>query len=435
MSTFQTMRGGLASRLRKLAFLACALSGMAANALQPIALVPPGGPAAMPRSYFGMHIHRAQLAGHWPQVTFGSWRLWDADVSWPNLEPERGQWNFNLLDTYVDKAQSAGVELLLPLGRTPRWASARPGEFSPYGPGQAAEPINMEDWRNYVRRLVTRYQGRIAAYEIWNEVTEKVFWTGTTDKLVELTRIATEEIRKVDPEAKLIGPSGVGLDARTAWTRKFLDAGGAQWVNASSYHLYHGVHAPELKIPSLLQMRADLRAGGYGDKPIWNTESGYNTESIDPGVQWSPDELKYRTDVATVASYVVRDLLIARAIGFERFYWYAWDNSKMGLIDEKSLRVRQSGVVFGNAAAYLTRSVLERCDMDATGVWSCRLTLANGRAARVLWQDPQAASALTFPSPFAGSLKSFENAEERPVLQGAPISLALQPVLLTQAAP
>src|SRR5712675_1970178 len=58
--------------------------------------------------YFGMHVHNA---GNWPSIAFGSLRLWDAGVAWPNLEPTKGQWNFSMLDNYVSTSQQNNVEV------------------------------------------------------------------------------------------------------------------------------------------------------------------------------------------------------------------------------------------------------------------------------------------------------------------------------------
>ena len=40
-------------------------------------------------NYFGMHIHNAEKNGNWPVLAFDSWRLWDAHVSWPHLQPKK----------------------------------------------------------------------------------------------------------------------------------------------------------------------------------------------------------------------------------------------------------------------------------------------------------------------------------------------------------
>src|SRR5437588_10761422 len=89
-------------------------------------------------AFFGMHIHHAGTTTSWPVIRFGAWRLWDAHSAWPDLEPRRGQWNWVNLDQYVALAEQHQVEILLPLGLSPPWASARPAEPSSYGVGSTA---------------------------------------------------------------------------------------------------------------------------------------------------------------------------------------------------------------------------------------------------------------------------------------------------------
>jgi hypothetical protein len=403
--------------------------------MAPLSLVPPGQGISFPREYFGMHIHNAEKPGHWPAIPFGSWRLWDAYVGWADLQPAPDKWDFRRLDGYVDKAQSAGVSILLPLGRTPNWASARPTEHSPYGPGQAAEPANIEDWRNYVRTVVSRYRGRIPAYQILNEANLTMFWTGSIPKLVELTRVAHEEIKRIDPSAVLVSPSATGLDARIAWVRSFLDAGGESLVDVVSFHLYDNGKPPEAMIPKVQELRAQLKAGGYGGKPLWNTETGLLINNLVPApdVTWSTEWWKQRLEPKPAADYVMRAFLISRALGFERYYWFAWDNRWFGLTEPAVLSPKAPAKAYAHAIVYLMRSTLERCDRDGDGLWVCRLKMANGRPAQALWMDPAAPlQRKVVPSPFSGKVVRFdgETSVEAPVSTtlsvGPGVSLVVQ---------
>ena len=98
----------------------------------PAGCAQPAAPLLGPVSlvYFGLVMNREGAKGQlpWPSVRFGSWRMWDSYVNWPNLERERGRWDFSVLDKMVDEAQAHGVEVLMPLAHSPRWASARPDE-------------------------------------------------------------------------------------------------------------------------------------------------------------------------------------------------------------------------------------------------------------------------------------------------------------------
>src|SRR5262249_30178829 len=151
----------------------------------------------------GLHFHRVDdpKPTPWPSVSVPEWRLWDAGVTWPELEPSKGQWEFGRLDRYVSLARQHGTGILLTLGGSPPWASARPQVPSHYTPGFTAEPADLNDWRTYVRTVASRYKGRIQAYEIWNEPNLKDFWSGTTDQMLTLTKEAAEIIHSLDANA------------------------------------------------------------------------------------------------------------------------------------------------------------------------------------------------------------------------------------------
>ena len=352
-------------------------------------LVPPGGSARFTRDFFGMHMHRSEQSGNWPDLAFGSWRLWDAYAQWFWLEPSPGAWQFAKLDSYIARASAAGISILLPLGVTPRWASARPDEPGIYAPGSSAEPANMEHWRNYVRTVAARYAGRIAAYEIGNEANTTPFWTVGIPKLVEMTRIAREEIKRADPNALLVAPSGTGLDKRVVWVRDFLAAGGAQYIDVASYHLYHSPMPPEAMVPRVLEMQDHMAKAGYKDVPLWNTEAGYfiDVRPETPQPKWLPGERPYVTTAETAGLYAVRSMLLARVLGFQRFYWYSWDNEKMGFIEPGSKRRRLNAQALDRAITVLLRSEIKRCDRSALGLWTCQMVMANGKAARAVWTD------------------------------------------------
>src|SRR5579864_2506756 len=66
-------------------------------------LVPPS--QQIPPTLFGMHIHRAGSTTPWPTVPVPARRLWDARVTWPDLEPTKGQWRFTALDYSVSMSE------------------------------------------------------------------------------------------------------------------------------------------------------------------------------------------------------------------------------------------------------------------------------------------------------------------------------------------
>src|SRR5512146_1799343 len=140
----------------------------------------PGAPVpgtSVKRS-FGLDIHDPM--NHWPSQPFGFIRLWDANVEWAHIAPSRGVFDFSRLDQYVSQAEKHHVEIIYVMGNTPWWAATNPNSKSNENiPGANSSPTNLQDWQDYVRAVVTRYQGRIQAYEIWNEANLAGYSTGS----------------------------------------------------------------------------------------------------------------------------------------------------------------------------------------------------------------------------------------------------------------
>jgi Beta-galactosidase len=394
--------------MRRRSLLAAGLTPMlhgTTGAATPLTLLPPGGDARFERAYFGLHVHHAGRERHWPQIGIGSLRLWDADVSWAYLERVEGRYDFKRLDEYLDWAAGRGVEVLLPLGVTPPWASARPEEAGAYGKGTAAEPARIDSWRRYVRAVATHARGRVAAYQVWNEANERIFFSGTPAALAQLMVAAAEEVRRIDPTARLVAPSAVGLDDRVLWPSRLLRQGAAASVDAVAFHLYHSGHPPESMIAPVQKLHAAQAAAGLGELPLWNTESGYWMPNV--MVDWSPDEQRNMISEELAAAYLPRDLILARALGVQRFFWYAWDGSKMGLISPLTQRLRAPALAYGQVIRELTGATLQRCARAASGVWTAQLRRPDGSAMQALWLDATADSAsLRLPTPLAGARRT-----------------------------
>jgi hypothetical protein len=347
----------------------------------------------IPLTYFGLHIQRIDQTQPWfpygdkitpwPSIKFGSWRLWDARVGWPSLEPDRGKWNFQTLDKYVALAEQAGVDLVLPLGLTPAWASARPTEHSSYRPGNAAEPRNIDDWRNYVRTVALRYKGRIKYYELWNEVNIPQFYSGSKEKLLELARVAYQVLKGIDPDIVFLSPSVV---ANPAWLDEYLAKGGAQYLDVLSYHFYVPKSSPEAMLPLIQKVQDIMRKHGLEKIPLWNTEAGWwianrlKTPQVGAELDWR------KLDDKLAAAYVVRSLLISWPAGISRFYWYSWDGLDMGLIQIGSLELKPAAHAFDTAVRWLAGGTLKQCNRDEK-IWTCSLVKADGKAAWAVWTE------------------------------------------------
>ena len=134
----------------------------------------------------------------WPNVK--RIRLWDCGTTWADLNPAKGVYVWDRLDAIV--AGHPKARLMLVLAVTPAWAATDPeAPSAPWIPaGSSSPPRDMDDWRAFVRAVVTRYRGRIHAYQVWNEPQLREFWTpyGSVSLLASMTARAAAIIRGID---------------------------------------------------------------------------------------------------------------------------------------------------------------------------------------------------------------------------------------------
>lgn len=376
----------------------------------------------VPPTFFGMHILRAADGTRWPSTAVPAWRLWDSQVKWPDLEPSKGQWRFDKLDKYVALAEQHNIEILLPLGTTPQWASSLPNVKSGWqAPGFTASPADMKDWQTYVRQVVTRYKGRIRGYEIWNEPNLKQFWIGSTDQLVTMTKDAHDIIKSIDPEAILVSPAATGGPG-VSWLADFLSKGGGRYVDVIGYHFYVFPQPPEAILPLVQKVKQAMKDNGAEDRPIWDTELGWAAPKPFPS-----DEL--------AAAYLARSYILNWSAGIQRVFWYAWDNRNWVTIkttDADNETVRPAGEAYSTIQKWLSGASMDACNESAGQVWTCQLHRANQSQWIVWTQDDEGKS---FPLPTAWHARSVTplSGEVRPV-KGVSIAISQVPVLVGSAA-
>jgi hypothetical protein len=383
-----------------------------------------GPTARVPEIFFGLHIHHAADLTPWPRSPVFAWRLWDSDVAWSHLQPKPDQWNFTLLDKYVELAQAHHTELLLTLGHTPRWAAARPDEESASKvQGAASEPKDIAVWREYVRRVATRYKGKIRTYEIWNEPNLTGYFSGTVAQMVKLAEDAYTILKEVDSSNLVVSPAAMGGGSNLRWLDDFLSQGGGKYCDIVGYHFYVTPNAPEDMVSLIEQVKVILsRHNIY--KPLWNTESGWSM-----GKQFADDDERM--------GYLVRSFVLAWVSGVERFYWYAYDNYNwvslpLTLPDRRTLT--PAGKAYATLQSWLIGSRIKTCSRAIDGSWSCELIRPNGLSARILWASNNNRAMLTRVSGYDQSEIRYLDGRTESKDISAGLRLTSAPILLDHKA-
>lgn len=256
---------------------------------------------------------------------------WDRiDLWWDHVEPAPGQWTWTLPDSVFDEFERNGVQWYPILCYGAQDWEARRG------------PRTDEDfarWEQYVERTLTRYRGRAPYWSVWNEPNIPDFWKPEPrpEDYARMLRVTREAARRADPAAKLCAPSIAPL---SGWDRKFVERlyelGAKDDFDVFDYHYYRTDPPEEALERELAEIRAVMARHGDA-KPVWVSESG-----ITSPIQHRPESYERQ------ASLVARNLLLARALGVERFFYFdmqnwhddpgeSWD-STLGLVERGGAR-------------------------------------------------------------------------------------------------
>ncbi|WP_298269701.1 endo-1,4-beta-xylanase [Geobacter sp.] len=388
--------------------------------------------SATPLNYFGIIIHRLDAGTPWPPFEFGSWRLWDAYVGWPYIEPSHGEWNFKRLDLYVSIAKRKGIEIVYPLGMCAPWASTRPFEPSGYKPGFASEPYDLELWRIYVKTIAERYKGVIKYYEVWNEPSDKKYFSGTQEILVQMYKIAYETLKQVDPEIKVIGPGVTGEGRHLEYLDSLLAKGVRHYIDIVGYHFYVQKSAPEAMIPLIQEVRRIMNKNGIVDKPLWNTETGWwiangDGTSDHPMVSsagWKKLELQIES-----GAYLARAFIIGRAEGLDRFFWYSWDNLYgLGMREPTTGTAKPMVKAYAQVVMWMKGKEIRQTNSFG-GIRVCELLVNNKVFGWIVWKDHDGIASFEIPAEWRVSRVQSLFDEVRPLNGVVKMEIGIAPLL------
>ncbi len=200
------------------------------------------------------------------------------------------------------------------------------------------------EYVNFFTYLMRRYQGKVRAYEIWNEPDGQWSWRTTqadylqaaTDRGADYTtllRAAYPAAKAIDPQAVILGGSLSNVQkAQQTMLQSMYTRGAKNYFDVYSQHYYcdppghnycnsnRAVIDPQtLANTYITGIVPVLKANGDQNKPVWVTETGYSSlpsTGVTEAVQ---------------ADYLTKSYNAAKAIpGIDRLYWYQFDESGAG---------------------------------------------------------------------------------------------------------
>jgi polysaccharide biosynthesis protein PslG len=171
-------------------------------------------------------------------------------VRWEEFEPEKGVYNWSILDLVMPSSQKFGLKQLLSIVTAPDWAREAGVNLEKHGP-----PANNQDYVNFVSALLQRYPGQVGAIEVWNEMNIDREWTSTRGlsavNYVSLLRDTYQAVKAIDPGIIIItgalSPTGfndgVGAYDDFVYTDLLIQAGALDYADCYGAHV-NGYNMP-----------------------------------------------------------------------------------------------------------------------------------------------------------------------------------------------
>lgn len=312
----------------------------------PVSEQPPSSPTPLPppvpKPGYGVQVHL--FAGdmeetlRWAQGLGVGWVK--QQVEWHTIEHGPDNFEWEPLDRAVEACNGFGFKLLLGVTHAPDWTRVSELESGP--------PADYAEFGRFMGQLATRYRGRVAGYELWNEPNLAREWRGEPldpARFVALVAEGASGVRAADPDGLVISgaPAVTGINDGVeaiddrVFLRGMYEAGIAQWVDGIGAHPYgfanppdeswqdpahvsssHNNHPSFFFHDTLEDYHAIMLA--YGDAgrqeppQLWVTEFGWpSTEEMGP-MDTTGWEYARQVSEAQQADYIVR----AFRVGDER---------------------------------------------------------------------------------------------------------------------
>ena len=257
------------------------------------------------------------LGVSWTRVRF-QW----ADVQAAGAD----SWETETIDTQIDAEIEAGREVVGLLIGIPDWARGEnelpAGLYLPHD-----DPDNT--WAQFVREAVSRYEGRIDHWIIWNEPdisdpeTPGHTWDGDVADFVQLLRIAYLVAKETNPEAVIHLPAITYF-----WDPEYIDTffdtliadpeavANHYYFDVATTHLYF---QPERVYDLIRLFYESMSSRGIEGKPVWLVET--NAPPIDDPY-WGVKEWTLSVTLTEQAAFMPQAMVSALAAGAERIAVY-----------------------------------------------------------------------------------------------------------------
>ncbi len=233
-------------------------------------------------------------------------------MRWRDIQKARDLW---VAETTYDSAANIqhryGLKILQVFHDTPKWAVPLPGATGRF-------PSDLRDVYHFAKAMSTRFQGRVQAWEPWNEANVTTFGGHTIDELCSYQKAAYLGFKAGDSDVTVCWNATTGAPTERQTDGVLLNE---VWNYFDTYniHTYDWSHDYE-------RLWRPARRAACG-KPLWITES-------DRGMTYEPSSATHdlsRENERLKAQYVAQSYATSLSVGANRHFHFI-----LGQYDEGS---------------------------------------------------------------------------------------------------
>ncbi len=260
------------------------------------------GPHAAPGLNVSIYDQNPQPVITWMDDLGAKWAL--HQLSWYQIEPQKGVYRWDKIDAAVDALYKAGVRIILHPVQSPQWAWG--------GADKVTYPTNPDDFGRFMTLAAQRYKGKVVGYQIWNEpnIAQEAGQYVVAARYAAILKEGYNAVKSVDPRAVVIAaaltPTGVNDPSVAVDDLLFLKRLYAYnkgelkgYFDVLGAHPGSNANPPEDLYPDkpgpgpgwnnhasfyfrrIEQLRQVMAENGDAQKQMWLTEFGW-TSTTDP---------------------------------------------------------------------------------------------------------------------------------------------------------
>jgi hypothetical protein len=231
--------------------------------------------------------------------------IWVRDrIRWRELETQRDEWAERT--RYDDSAETQtkhGLKVYQVFHNTPDWAQKESKSHS--------FPDDLRDAYNFAVQMARRFDGKVLAWELWNEPDISVFSNELGDAYAALAKTMYLGFKSADPDLPILICSfahGPGKFAEMVFQNDIQN-----YFDIYNYHIYDKW---ENHIDRALKHIALMGRYGVEDKPIWLTEAGRAVRREDDLVEVTMEQGRQ------VADFLPKAIVSSLSAGVDKYFWF-----------------------------------------------------------------------------------------------------------------